>query len=172
MVVGEVPLQRLGQGVVPTTHGATSQVGQHLGVVFPGGHGFQHGRGGDPVEVGDDRRELDPGVFQLLPQPHHGAGAFVGQQRPRPGEVPQVAERLRWDEGGPQQPALGRLAQPHGIGDVGLAARHCFGVPDIYQGQVQFVLQHIERPAPIIAGRFHRHQSDRLLDEPVPQPQK
>jgi len=39
-------------------HGAAGELGQRLGVPFPGGDGLQHGPAGDPVDVGDYAGQL------------------------------------------------------------------------------------------------------------------
>ena len=116
--------------------------------------------------------QLDPGVLQLLLQPLDGAGALLGQHGPHPGEVPQPTDRLGGHEGGPQQSALGQLAQPRGIGDVGLAAGHGLGVAGVDQNHVQLPLQEVEHRPPVVPGGLHRHQGHPLSTQPVQQRQQ
>ena len=42
---------------------------------------------------------------------------------PGPGQVPQLPDRFRWHERGPDQAVGTQIGQPGGIGDIRLAAR-------------------------------------------------
>ena len=50
-------------------HPGPGQIGQHLGVAFPGDQRGHHRPPGDAEDVGRDDRQLDPGVLQQLLDP-------------------------------------------------------------------------------------------------------
>ena len=66
-----------------------------------------------------------------LVQPVGLALALVDLRLAVAGQVPQRPDRLGRHEARPQQPRLQQLAQPGGVGDVGLAARHLLDVPGV-----------------------------------------
>ena len=49
--------------------------------------------------------------------------AFPGDRGAGPGQIPQLADRLRWHERAADQTVRAELGQPGRVGDVGLAAR-------------------------------------------------
>lgn len=172
MVFCEVADQRFGECGDLGAHAGLGHLGQGVGVAFPADERFEHGPAGDAEDVGRHRRQLDPGVFEFLFQPLGFPAQLMGQGGAVTGEVAQVPDRFRRHERCLQQPALAQLAQPCRIGDVGLAAGQALGVRGVHQDHGQAVLQQVERPAPVVAGRFHHHQGDLLGDQPIPQLQQ
>ena len=169
-VVGaEIAGQRLHQLRDLRAHPAFGQLGQRDGVVLARDQRGQHRPSRDPEDVGGHRRQLDPGVLQFLLQPLRLPGALGGQRGPVAGQVPQLPDRLRRHERGPQQPALTHLTQPRGVADVRFATGQTLGVRGVDQDHVQVVLQQVERATPVVAGRLEHHQGDLFGDQPVPQ---
>jgi hypothetical protein len=63
-----------------------------------------------------------------------------------------------------------QLAQPPGITDIGLAARHVLGVARIHKNNLQPVLlKDLKGRDPIDTGRFHRDRRDATGFEPLRQ---
>jgi hypothetical protein len=98
VVITEVAGQRLNQLRDLRAHPRLGHLGQHLRVAFAVDQRRQHRPPGDPKDVGGHRRQLDPGVFELLLQPLRLAGAFGGQGGPVAGQIPQLPDRLRRHE--------------------------------------------------------------------------
>ncbi len=74
---------------------------------------------------------------------------------PRPGQVPQLPDRLRWHERAPDQPMRPELGQPRGVGNVGLAPRQVLHVPGIDQQHLErAVLQQVVERLPVVPGRL------------------
>ena len=66
VVAGEVAGEGLFQHGDLGAHAAPGQLCQHLRVPLPGDQRGEHVPPGDPEDVGDDRAELDAGVFEQL----------------------------------------------------------------------------------------------------------
>lgn len=90
--------------------------------------GGEHCPAGDAEVVGGDRGELDAGVLEDLVQALGLAGPFLDLGLAVPGQVPQLADRLRGHERGLDEPVGDQLGNPRGVGHVRLTTR------DIAQG--------------------------------------
>ena len=114
----------------------------------PGPNGQGHSSG-YPRTVGDGR---SPGFRATMHPPGSGrvlmAGAFGGQRRPQPGQRPQVADRFRRHERGPQHAPLVQFAQPDAVQLVRLRpAGHVLHIPGVDQPHLQpGGLQQVETP--------------------------
>jgi hypothetical protein len=115
---------------------------------------------------------FDAGVLQDLVQPLGLPGALLDLRLAVAGQVAQLTDRLGWHEAGAHQAVLDQLADPLGIGDVGLAAGHVAQVAGIQQPARQRVLQHVVDAPPVHPGRLHADQAHLLSDQPVPQRQQ
>jgi hypothetical protein len=124
-VVGvESTQQRLLQlGRLAAQRGA-SQPGQHDGIALSVDQRVEHRSAGDTDDAGGDRAKFDAGVFEVFLQPLHFPGAFLDDRLAVAGQVPQLADRWRGNEGWADQPVLDQLRDPFGVLDVGLAAGH------------------------------------------------
>ena len=152
MMVGEPTGQRLGQRRDLGAQPAFGQIGQCGGVVVPGDQRLQHGASRHAEDVGGDRRQLDPGVFEQLLQPLYLTGAFPGDRSARPSQITKLPDRLGWHERGPHQTVRAELGQPGRVGDIGLAAREVFHVPRIDQQHIEpRVLQQVVERLPVVA---------------------
>ena len=152
-------------------HPGPGQLGQHLGVAFPGDQRGHHRPPGDAEDVRGHDRQLQAGVLQQLLHPVLLRGADPDQIDPVPGQVPQPADVAGRHEAGPQHLPLGDLAQPHRVQPVGLGpARQMLDVFGVDQPRLQTVrLEQVERRPPIVAGRLHHHPFDPQPDQPVRQ---
>ena len=164
VVLVEPPVQRLGQlgDLVPQP--TLGQIGQHDGVVVAGDQRVEHQPTGHPEDVGGNGRQLDPGVLQQLLQPLGLPGTLTGDRGPRPGQVPQLADRLGRHERGLHQAVRAELREPGRVRDIGLTARDRLHVPGIDQHHLdagQVIEQVVER-FPVVPGRLHHHTRDLL----------
>ena len=112
----EHALQRLGDRGGAALDVAVRPGRQGPGVALAGDDGFQDVAGRlVPGHRVDRRRQLDQGplqqLFRLLVTP----GPLPDQPGARPGVVPQLADRRRGYEAGPQQPRPGQPGQPHRV---------------------------------------------------------
>ena len=96
---GHTAAQRLAELLGRRLDPAMRQLGQLLGIALTGDQGFDHSSAGQTHHIGDDRVELDIGVFECLLQaldmpaalPHQLlAGAQQSLPRRRPGS------RISW----------------------------------------------------------------------------
>jgi hypothetical protein len=174
VVVGEVPDKRLFQHRDLGAHPGSGQLGERLGVAFPGQQRGQHLPPGDPEDVAGDHRQLDLGVLEQLLHPVLLRGARVHQVGPVAGQVAQLPDLDRRDEAGAQHLPFGDLGQPHRVELVGLGppgqVLDVFGVD---QPRVELLgLQDVEDRFPVIRRRFHHHPGHPQLPEPISQPQQ
>jgi hypothetical protein len=93
---------------------------------------------------------------------------------PVAGHVPQLPDRRRWHEAGPQHLPLGELAQPDRIQRVGLGtAGEVLDVTGACQPRLEPVgFQQVIDPLPVVAGGLHHHPSHAQLPQPVGQHQQ
>ena len=85
----------LGRRLDPTMR----QLGQLLGIAFTGDQGFDHPAAGQAHHIGDDRVELDVGIFECLLQPLDMAAGLphqllAGAQQSLPRRRP--GSRISW----------------------------------------------------------------------------
>jgi hypothetical protein len=151
---------------------ALGQLGQQLGVAHAGDQGPKHRPAGDAQDVGGHARQLDAGVLQQLLQPLRLAGALLDDGLAVAGEVAQLPDRRGWHEAGADQAVLDQLADPLGVGDVGLAAGHVAQVAGVEQPAVHGGLQPVVHRLPGGAGRLHADHGHLLAGQPVPQRQQ
>ena len=86
------------------------------------------------------------------------------------GQVAQLTDRRRRHEAAAQQPVLGQLRQPSGVGHVGFPAGQDLDVAGVDQQQLETPrLQHIPDRLPVLAGGLHHHLGDALGGQPVGQ---
>ena len=104
-------------------------------------------RPGLAEDVGGDAVELDPGVLEHLVQPVGLALALRDLRLAVAGQVPQRPDRLGRHEARPQQARLGQLAQPRGVGHVGLAARDLLDMTRVDQHAARTRPRGSPRPA-------------------------
>ena len=104
VMLGEPALQRVDQlrDLVPQR--ALRELGERLGVAFPGDQRVQHRPRRRAGQCRRDRGEFDPGGFEELLQTLHLPGPVPGRDRAGTGEVPQLPDRFRRHERRPQQP--------------------------------------------------------------------
>jgi hypothetical protein len=76
-------------------------------------------------------------------------------------------------EARPDQAVSEKFGEPHGIVDVGLAARHVLHMRGIRQYQLELaVIQDMPDRFPVDAGRLHRHMRAFVGSQPLGQSQK
>jgi hypothetical protein len=162
VVVGEVAGERLLQQADLGSHAAPGQLRQHLRVTLAGDQRGQHVASGHAEDVRGDHAEFDLRVFEELLHPLLLRRADPDQVGPVAGQIPQHADRRRWDEAGADHLPLGDLAQPHRVELVGLgASRQVFDIFGVDQPGVEAVgLQQIEHRLPVIRGCLHDHSAD------------
>ena len=109
MVIGEVPLERALDVVDLGRQPPMGQAGDLGEIQGPAGEkGLEQALARRPEHIGEDRAQLDVGVFEDLLDAV-AFGAAVAQERLAvPGQVPQVATGAGRDEAGPDQ----AVAQP------------------------------------------------------------
>jgi hypothetical protein len=115
VVLGEVAGEGLFQHGDLGAHAAPGQLREHLRVPLPGDQRCEHVAAGDPEDVGDDRADLDAGVFQELLGPLLLRRPGSDQVGAVPGQVPQLADRRRRHEAWAEHLPLGDLGQPDGV---------------------------------------------------------
>ncbi len=98
-------------------------------------------------EVGRDAVELDVGVLERLVQPVGLALALSDLRLAIAGQLPQRPDRLGRHEVRLQQPGLGELAQPGGVGHDRSCAGDLLDVPGVDEHQLEIVLEDRARPA-------------------------
>ena len=148
---------------------AARQLGQNCGVGLATDQGGQNLAAGYPQNVADHRGQLDPGVLQHLLQAVGHAGVLISQTLAQARQIAQFANRLGWNEAGPQQTVLQQLGQPHAILDIGLAPRHLLDMGRVYQQHLHRVLQGVVHRLPVHPGSFHRRDADPLRLQPLAQ---
>ncbi|MFF3159695.1 hypothetical protein [Streptomyces sp. NPDC057910] len=108
---GQCLLERGGTGLDTPV----GQAREGLGAAFAGDQCLEHRAARDPEDVGDHRRELDLRVFQELLRALSVPGALVGEDRAGTGQVPQLTDRFRGHERGPEHAVSGELGRPHRV---------------------------------------------------------
>jgi hypothetical protein len=73
-----------------------------------------------PVHAGDDRVQLDLGIFEGLLQALLLPGLLPHQGAPVTGQIPQLPDRLGVDQAGCAHAPLHHFGQPHRVQPVGL----------------------------------------------------
>src|ERR1700746_1578440 len=77
------------------------------------------------------------------------------------------------DEARSDQAMSEKFGKPHGIVDVGLAARYVFHMRGIRQYQLELpIIEDMPDRLPVDAGRLHRHMSTFVGSQPLGQSQK
>jgi len=147
--------------------------GQHLGVALPGDQVVHDVPAGDPVQVSQDRGDLDRGRFQQLLRALLVPGPLLGQVPPVPGMQPDDPELLGGHEAGGDGAALEARRQPPRIGRVPPGpAGQVPGLPGIGQHALgPLGLQPVKRPLPVVAGCLHHHRGHLPAPQPVRQRQ-
>jgi hypothetical protein len=118
----------------PTTKGLTEflrwrldppigKAGQFGGTGFPGNQGLKHSPTAFAHYVGKPRVQLDVGVLQCLLLPQHVARLLTNQLLARAQQVAHLLGLRIRHKARPNQTVRQQFGQPHGIVDVGLAAR-------------------------------------------------
>jgi len=152
---GEPAGQRLGERGDLDPEPGLRQVGEHRGITLTVDQRVEHRPPGRAADVGGHRGQCDPGVFQQLLQALPLPGPFPGDRGPRAGQVPQLADRLRWHERAADQSVRAQLRQPGRVRDIGFAARDVLDLPGVDQHHLKRgVLQQVVERLPIVPGRL------------------
>jgi hypothetical protein len=114
---------------------------QSIRVGFAGDQRFDHPTSGQADDVGDDRVELDVGVFQRLLQPLDVTGTLPHELLTAAQQVAHLLGLLIRHKTTADQPVRQQFGQPGGIVDVGLAARHILDVRRIRQHQFELAVR-------------------------------
>jgi hypothetical protein len=138
-----------------------------VGIVLPGQQGFQDGPPGLGQQRRGDAGQLDPGVLHHLLQPLDHPGALLDQGAAVAGQVPQLADRWRWDEAGPDQAVLDHLRDPGRVGHVGLAAGHVVQMLGVDQPHLELVFEQVVHGLPVDPGGLHPGPGHPVLGQPV-----
>ena len=94
------------------------QLGQLLGVTLTRDQGPQHRPTRHTQQVGDNRIEFDPSIFEDLGDALPLAGVGLDQAFAVTGQIAQLADHSRWHEAAPQQAVLEQLSQPGRVSHV------------------------------------------------------
>ena len=129
----EPAVQSLGQLWDFSAQLLLSHVGHHRGVGLTGEQRLQHRPRRLAVEVGSDRGQFDPGVFEEFLQPLDLAGAFPRHRGAGARQISQLSDRFRWDERPTDQTMGTELGQPGRVSNVGLAAGQVLHVTRVDQ---------------------------------------
>ncbi len=159
--------QRLGQRRDLPAQPAPGQLGQVLGVPFTGDHLLQDRPAGHTQQLGGHRRQFHPGVLHQLLQPLHLTGLLLHDRTPRPGEVPQVPERLRRDERRADQAMHDEIHEPRGVRHIRFPTRYVTHMSGVEKPAFELVLQHVESWFPVNPCGYHSHDRDLVLGQPV-----
>ena len=131
-----------------------------------------HQRADDPHaghagDVGDDMVKLEVHLHQSLLHVLDMRGRVFDETLALPQVGAQCGD-LRLGPEAPAQQAVGmQLAQPSGIADIGLPARHVLGIARVHQDDLEAVLlEDLEGGYPVDAGRLHGHAGDTAGPEP------
>src|SRR3954469_482746 len=99
-------------------HPGQGEISQCLRVAFPADQRFQHRPGRLTGQVRHHRRQLHPGVFQQLLQALDLPGAFPDDLGAVAVQIPQLPDRFRRHEPGPDQAVLDQLRDPLAVLDI------------------------------------------------------
>jgi hypothetical protein len=163
---GALELRKLGPELAP------GQLGEDLGVAGAGDECVEHVATGLSQDVAGHRGELDAGVLEHLVEALGLAAALVDLGLAIAGEITKLADLFGRDERRPDQAVLDELADPFGVGHVGLSSRHVAQVPGVEDPALGGFFEHVEHRLPINARRLHPDQGDPLGDQPVAQGQQ
>ena len=106
----------------------------------------------------------DHRLEQLL-EPLDLPATFPGDRGPGPGQIAQLADRLRGHERPADQAVRAELGQPGRVGDVALAARQVLDVPGVDQHDLEpGVLKEVVERLPVVPGGLHHRTGDLLGD--------
>jgi hypothetical protein len=96
-------------------------------------------------------------------------GTLPDDRGPRPGQVPQLTDRLGRHERATDQAVSAELGQPGRVSDIGLAARDRLHVPGVDQHHLDAgqVLEQVVERLPVVPGRLHHHARDLRCDQMV-----
>lgn len=172
-----VVFEAAGQGLAEIRHLRPGlpdgQIGQHHRVTLTGNECFEHGAGRHTQRLGQHERGLDAGVLEHFLQPIQRARTLSDQAGALPGEVTKTAN-ARWrHERRRDQPVLGHLRDPTGVGDVGLTAWHPLDVAGVDQPDLKPpFLKQVEHGFPVVRCCLHDDQLNVLLGQPVRQQQQ
>ena len=174
VVLGEVAGERLFQRADLAAHPGAGQLGEGLGVAFPGDQGGHHRPAGLAEDVAGRHRQLDAGVFQQLFHPVLLRCPGADQVGAVAGDITQPADRRRRHEAGPDHLPLGHLAQPDAIQLVRFRqARQVLHVLGVDQpGLEPMRLQHVKRRPPVVRRCLHHHPGHSQAGQPVGQRQQ
>jgi len=118
---GDAAAQRfaelLGRGFDP----AMRQLGQLLGIALTGDQGFDHPPAGQAHHIGDDRVELDVGIFECPLQPLDMAAGLPHQLLAGAQQVAHLLGLLIRHKAAADQTVGQQIGQPGGVVDVGPA---------------------------------------------------
>ena len=145
------------------------QPGQCRGVALPGDQRLDHRPPGLGQHLRGDGGQLDPGVLEHLLHPGDlrcprvDLGLAVARQ------LPQLPDRRRRHEAGPDHAVRGDVSKPLSIGHIGLATGDVLDVMRVAQPHQEPVLQRVVDRLPVHPGRLHRGQRDRVPGQPFRQ---
>jgi hypothetical protein len=169
MVVGDAADECLAQRGQLAPQFALRELGQQLRVVRAREQRVEHRATRRAEHLRGDRGELDPRVLEHLLQALRLARTLLDLRLAIPRQVAQLADRLRRYEARPHKPVLEQPADPHRIGDIGLAAGDVTQMLRVQKPALELTLEQIEDGFPVDAGRLHPHQRDREATKPVRQ---
>ena len=171
MLLPVVADQGLADRLVGGLAALVAQGRKHARVALAGHDGADDAHAGGAGDVRHDVVQLKVHLHERLLHVLDVRGRIVQQPLALAQVVPQRRNPELWAEAGPQQPILMQPLQPLGVGHVGLAAGHVFGVAGVDQHHSEPALfQDLENRDPIDAGALHGDCLDPALLEPVSQP--
>lgn len=102
MMLIEVPAERFLEQANLGAHPGPRQLGEHLGIAFPGDQSGHHRPPGHPEHVRGHDRELDAGILHQLVDSVLLRGPSTDLTDAIAGQVPQSPDRFGWHETGAQ----------------------------------------------------------------------
>ena len=97
MMGGEVTDDSLSEDLALAPHPAYRQFGQGGGISLPRNQGRQDRAGGCPTDIGDDRGQLDVGIFEYGLQPIGQPGPLFDQMRAIARQIAQLPLGGGWE---------------------------------------------------------------------------
>jgi hypothetical protein len=172
VLAAEAASERLAQGGKLLPQPALGELGEHVWIVRAGDQRLEHPPAGGTEHPAGDRGELDAGVLEHLVQPLHLADTVVDLRLAVASQIAQLADRARRHEARPHEPVFEQLADPLGIGDIGLAAGNVAQMLGVQKPTLAVLLEQVEDRLPVGAGRLHPDQTHPIARQPIEQPEQ
>ena len=148
------------------------QLGQLLGIALAGDQGFDHPSAGQAHHIGDDRVELDVGIFECLLQPLDMAAGLPHQLLAGAQQGAHLLGLLIRHKAAADQAVRQQIGQPSRVVHIGLAPGHVLDMRRVGQHEFEVAFEHVPHGLPVHPGGFHRHLLDAEGFEPVGQRQQ